>query len=301
MTRIFRLRNLILAILFVCIGWGGYRLNRHYNRLTDGFSVDGISAPMAYNAAWDTDPPTSEKRHEVEALLGQRFTYLAKGTQSFVFASEDDQYVLKFFKQMHLRLPWYREIASRIPLVNTIVQKKTQRRESKQEKIFSGCKLAYEDMQPETGIFFLHLNPTTDLPTTLTLVDKTGNAHVVNPNELSFYLQLKGTPLFHLFTDFRNRNDLAGAQEALQKLFDYLVLRSERGILDRDPAYAQNLGFIGNRAGNLDIGNLVKDPLIRNPIEYRRRIQEYLVDLRQWLVDWYPELVPTYDERLLAL
>jgi hypothetical protein len=119
----------------------------------------------------------------------------------------------------------------------------------------------------------------------------------VNPNELCFYLQLKGTPLFTLFTNFRNHGDLAGAQLALNKLFDYLIARSQRGILDRDPAYAQNLGFIGDHAANLDVGNLVEDPLIRNPVELRRRIHEYLVDLRMWLVHGYPELVPTYDAR----
>ena len=60
-------------------------------------------------------------------------------------------------------------------------------------------------------------------------------------------------------------------------------------------------GFIGRLAGNLDIGNLVKDPLIRNPVEYRRRIRDYLLEFRHWLLKGYPELVATYDARLEAL
>lgn len=295
------LRYPLAVLICIIIGWAGYRVERHYYKLNDGFSVQGISAPMTYKAAWDTAALDTEKHSQIQSILCQRFTYLAKGTQSFVFVSEDGRYVLKFFKQAHLRLPWYRELASGIPVVNQIVQNKTRRREAKQEKIYSGCKLAYEAMQPETGLFYLHLNPTTDLPTALTLIDKQGSVHVVNPNELSFYLQLKGTPLFALFLDFKDHHDLVGAQAALSKVFDYLITRSRRGILDRDPAYAQNLGFLGDQAGNLDVGNLVEDPLIRNPIEYRRRIQEYLVDLRTWLVNWYPELVPAYDERLSAL
>lgn len=298
-----RLRRygILLGVVIALAGWGGYRVNRYYHALTDGFSVAGISAPMTFNAAWETAPLSAEAQEQVVELMHQPFTYLAKGTQSFVFVSADDRFVLKFFKQMHLRLPWYRELVSYIPGLGQVVEKKVQRRCSKQEKIFSGCKLGYEDMQRDTGVFYLHLNPTTDLPNELTLVDKQGLVHVVNPNEFSFYLQLKGTSLFTLFTDYRHNGDLAGAQKALDELLSYLVERSERGILDRDPAYAQNLGFIGGRPGNLDIGNLVKDPLIRNPVEYRRRIHDYLMDFRHWLTKNYPELVETYDARIASI
>jgi hypothetical protein len=289
------------ALILGVVGLAGYGFNRLQNRLTDGFSVEGIRSPLTYDPNWSIAPLDASQQDLIHHILQQKFHYLAKGTQSFVFLSEDGQYILKFFKQRHLRNPWYSHLMSHLPVADRYVDKKIQRRESKREKIFSGCKLAYEEMQEDTGVLYVHLNPSTDLTGQLHLIDKLNRSYAVDPNELAFYVQRRGTPLYVAFTQFRDRQDLAGAQEALRRLFAYLVDRSQRGILDRDPAYAQNLGFLGTRAGNLDVGNLTKDPLVKNRVEYKRRIQEHLVDLRGWLIDHYPELVSTYDESLEAL
>lgn len=297
-----RVRTFLWTVLLLaCLGVVGYGINRWQNQLTDGFSVEGITSPLVFEPAWALEPLELQKKQEIEHLMEQPFHYLAKGTQSFVFLSEDGQHILKFFKQRHLRKPWYSSLLAHIPFATHYIDKKIERRTQKQEKIFSGCKLAYEEMQEETGVFFIHLNPSDDLPRELVLIDKLHKKNIVDPNHLAFYLQRKGTPLYTAFQQYRDRDDLAGAQSALNRLFAYLESRSQRGILDRDPAYAQNLGFIGERAGNLDVGNLTKDPLVKNRVEYKRRIQEHLIDLRGWLIVHYPALVPTYDESLEAL
>lgn len=287
----------VLLGLFV-LGAGGYGLNRLHNRLTDGFSIEGISAPFEHNPDWEVPPLTGERKEWLDKLLAQRFTYLAKGTQSFVFQSADGEYILKFFKQKHLRSPWYRDLLAPVPPLSRYVERAGLRRELKRDKIFSGCKLAYQEMQKDTGVLFLHLNPSQDLPKQLTLIDKLGRTQTVDPNGVAFYIQKRGRPLYVVFDECRLRGDAEVAKDSLDKLFDYLVDRSRRGILDRDPAYAQNLGFIEGRAGNLDVGNLTKDALVRNPVEYKRRVQEHLADLRVWLTRNYPELVGYYDARL---
>lgn len=287
-----------LALFILALGYGLERLN---NRLTDGFSPDAITAPLSDDREYAIAPLEAGQQQDIHRILQQQFSYLAKGTQSFVFASQDGRYIIKFFKQKHLRLPWYRSILSYVPIFNQYVDRKVQRRLLKRAKIYSGCKLAYDEMQEDTGVLYLHLTPSSDLPNPMTLVDKRGVEYQVDPNTLDFFLQKRGVPLYAALKDYRLRNDIQGAKQALAKLFDYLVDRSQRGILDRDPAYPQNLGFIDRRAGNLDVGNLTKDPLIRNRIEYKRRIQEHLIDLRQWLVTHFPELVPTYDDHLEAL
>ena len=286
---------------FLLIGIAVYGLNRWNNRLTDGFSLDAITAPLTVDASYAIASLSLKEQQNIDTILKQPFTYLAKGTQSFVFVSQDGQYVLKFFKQKHLRLPWYCSILSRVPLIAGYFNRKIERRELKRNKIYSGCKLAYDQMQADTGVVYLHLTPSSHLPHPITLIDKRGMQQEADPNTLAFFIQKQGVPLYQALDRYRIHHDVEGAQQALSKLFDYLVDRSKRGILDRDPAYPQNLGFIGDRAGNLDVGNLTTDPLIRNPVEYKRRIQEHLVDLRAWLLVNFPELMTTYDNTLNAL
>lgn len=293
-----QLRTLWILALAFLIGAAGYGMNRMHNKRTDGFTIEAITAPLDHNPAYAIPPMEPPQRQEIEQILSQTFTYLAKGTQSFVFLSSDKNYVIKFFKQQHLRIPWYCLTFANTPLVNHYMSRKVARRTLKRSKIYGGCKLAYDELQADTGVVYLHLTPSTDLPSPLTLIDKMGVKHEIDPNTVAFFLQRRGVPLYTAFMDYRERNDLAGANKALQQLFDYLVDRSRRGILDRDPAYQQNLGFIGGRAANLDVGNLTKDPLIKNRIEYKRRIQEHLVDLRSWMLIHFPELVPSYDASL---
>src|SRR5579872_1148087 len=70
---------------------------------TDGFSLSLIEGPLPLKEMdridWD---PVS-----IEQALSQPFHYLGKGRQSFVFASEDGKWVLKFFNQKYFQDPWY--------------------------------------------------------------------------------------------------------------------------------------------------------------------------------------------------
>lgn len=289
-----RRRGLLLLAALVIIGWSGYRYVRYVHRTTDGFSLAAISAPLANQASWAIQPLPTDKQQQVDALLRQCFTYFAHGGQSYVFLSDDGRYVLKLCKLKHLGTPWYADMVN-LPMIGPIVKGRLIKRERKLRSLFDGIKLAYEEMSADTGVLYIHLNTTSNLPHALTIVNKQGDTLVVDPNELTFYLQATGTPLFDLLIDYKRNHNLAGAQAALVKTFDYLVDRSHRGILDIDTSYPRNLGFIGDRAGNLDVGNLVRDPLIRNPLEYRRRIRDNMAALRVWIEEIYPELVASYD------
>ncbi len=287
---------LVLGILLCCYGGG-----RAYFHYTDGFSVSGISAPWTYDARWEVGSLSEAKRADLRDILSQKFYYLAKGTQSYVLASEDGRYVIKFFKQKHLRFPRWMETASSFPLVGDSLKRKRQRRSSKRDKIFAGCKLAYETMQKDSGVAYVHLNPSDWLDRELTIVDKLGLEHTIDPNAIAFYIQRRGESVHVAFQRFSQEEDFDGAKAALRDLFSYLEERSERGILDRDPNYINNLGFIDAKAGTLDVGNLTMDPMIKNRVEYSRRMIDHTAGFRGWLESQLPPVVEEYDAQIRRL
>lgn len=303
MNTLLKLGRWPYLILIICLALAGmlYGLGRVYFDATDGFSPSAFSAPLVYDEAWSIEPLDDKKRAEIQQILNQSFRYFAKGTQSYVLVSEDGKYVIKFFKQKHLQPPLLAQIGTHLPLVSAYATKVVERRKEKKDRLLRACKLAYDHLPVDSGLLYLHFNPTNYLQTPLVIFDKQGNKHSINLNKIEFYVQLKGVPLRKHFAHFRDAGDLDGAKRALIELFSYLEDRSRRGILDRDPNFGNNLGFFGERAGNLDVGAIELDVLIKNPVEYRRRILDHMESFRRWLMFEYAELLPSYEKNLEEL
>lgn len=287
-------RMLFLMVIGTVLALAGYGVGRTYFKLTDGFGPQELAGQFEYDNAWDIGPTSDE----VRKLLSQKYTYMAKGTQSYVLRSQDDKYVVKFFKKKHLNFPEWQETLSRLPVIGRIFSETKQRRNEKRKTTFAGCKLAYDYMPEDSGIVYIHLNTSNDLPQELTIVDKMGWEHQINPNECSFYIQKKGVALYPELQRFKASGDVIGASKALNDLFSYLIQRSERGIFDRDSNYINNLGFIEGNAATLDIGCITTDQLIRNPREYSRRIVEHTQAIRQWIEANFAELLPEFEKSI---
>lgn len=92
------------SILWFCVVFLiAYGAGRLYYRVTAGFTVGNITYALPYDSRWDIrDLNLAESKH-LDYILSQNFKYLGKGCQSYVFASEDGQYVLKFFKFQRFR------------------------------------------------------------------------------------------------------------------------------------------------------------------------------------------------------
>src|SRR5437868_4094151 len=86
----------ICVLLTVIVAlYGGGRL---YFYLTDGFAIENITSQYPYDVKRETRSITQAEQQQIHSILSQKFSYLGKGCQSYVFVSEDDNYVLKFFK-----------------------------------------------------------------------------------------------------------------------------------------------------------------------------------------------------------
>lgn len=296
-----RLKQLLTLCLWICLlAVAVYALNRWDNKITDGFSHEALLGPFPPDEEGNLTTLTPEERMRVETLFSQPFRYFAKGAQCFALESQDGSYVLKCFKQKHLDKTPTLRLLERIPFLEDYVKERLERRRKRWECMTIGCHAAYARLREETGILYLHLAPTQGLPL-VKIVDYRGVVKELDPNQFPFYLQKKGVPLRDGFRTFRQNKDLSGAKQALHALFVYLLHRSQRDVLDADPGYIHNLGWIEGKGTNLDIGKLIPCTWIKEPSCLHQDLTAHLATLRAFFQTEYPEMVDAYDEELAAL
>lgn len=295
-------RSAIIAVLYItaclAVGWGAVRL---FLDSTDGFYEAGVLVDFPCDDLW-LSKNQGISSEEAAMILQKPFSYFAKGTQSYVFLSEDRNYILKIFKAKHLNMPRLLESLNWLPILGPMIEAKSERRREKREKIFGGHLLAQSELL-SSGLLYCHFtrSPATENLPKLQVLDKSGTLHTFSPEAVSFLIQKRGIALTTQLQIYRNNGQFEKAQQALHEIFTYLSERNKSGLYDRDPAYAQNLGFIDGVATNLDVGNLQRREEIPQPSEIADEIRCRLYGLHNWLHLHYPELIATFDREIDSL
>ena len=159
------------------------------------FSEKTIQAHLSYQPRWDGRPQTDEEIKETEAALSQSYRFLGGGGQCFSFASQDGKYVIKFFKQ-----------------------KKIQKPQAKRERVFSAFQMSFDRLPAETGIFYIHLNPTGHLHKTLAFCDPDGKEHLLNLDGLQFVIQKRATLAIHRLEELMAKRDFGQGQTGYRSI-----------------------------------------------------------------------------------
>jgi hypothetical protein len=225
-----------------------------------GFSVSKISSNLPHHPDGDIEPVS------LDPVLSQKFTYLAKGTQSYAFVSEDQKYVLKFFKMRHfIPQTWLRYIP--LPLLNKYRWKKIDKREKRLKTFFTTLKTCYENYKEEAGLIAVHLNPTKALYPRVILVDSQGKEWPVDLNQVVFVLQEKAETIHDLLPILVRKGETQKIDQMRRSLLDLVARRCQKGFIDEDKGIADNYGFVGERLIQIDIGWLVQDENIKDHVE----------------------------------
>ncbi len=271
------------------------------NKQTGNFSVARIHSDLAYNPAWETTPLSVQKKAQMKQILDQKFHYLGCGGQCFAFASEDGQYVIKFFKHK-IRKPYSLFLRASLPApLEKKRLKKLNKALYKLDRDFTSYKIAYEDLCDETGLLFIHLNKGNDLDQTITIIDKIGIAHQIDLDNIEFVVQKRATLVYSYIEDLMTKGDVEKAKLALHSILDVIISRCKKGIFDEDARIHRNFGFIGSQPIFIDVGRFRRDPERKEPLVYKNDLENIIGRFRHWLEESYPELVSTLDEELYAL
>lgn len=278
-----------------------YGVGRLYFQLTGGFSVTNISSDFAYDPNRNTRSLTLEEKQEVDQALSQPYRYLGKGCQSYVFLSDDGQYVIKFFKYQRFRLqPWLIHFPS-LPAIVKYREEKIEKKREKLDRFFQSWKLAFEDLKDETGLVFVHLNKTQDLQKKLQIVDKLGLSHEVDLDQMEFCVQRRADMLCTTLLNYKERGDLSSAQQLIQNLLALILSEYHRGLADNDHALMQNTGVREGKPMHVDVGQFVHNEFIKDPTVYYQELFTKTYKFKLWLREAYPELATFLEEQLYGV
>lgn len=240
---------LVLLSLFLSLPFGAAKL-------TEGFRVSKMRLNWPANPKWETTLPAS-----LNEILEQPYSFLGKGVQSFAFLSRDGRYVVKL-----LRFDRKKDKSKYLPL-------------------FNACKTAYERLKEETGLIYVHLNPTNLNFPIFRCKDAIGRPFEINLNPIRFIVQKKVNDFEEVL--LQERHNPEAMKKRLDQFFDLIQTRASMGIWNKDPSLSRNFGFLDDRAIEFDFGNYRVDP----KLDPSREMQRYYKKMRHWLSKNAPEWV----------
>ncbi|NGX44984.1 MAG: hypothetical protein K940chlam2_00124 [Chlamydiae bacterium] len=263
------------------------RLDRHFFKSNASFSLNFIHSRLPNSPNWEI---CCKRRDLVDQILSQKFTYLTKGKQSFVFASEDGAYVLKFYRFPSALRPfsW---------LMRPFRKLSSHTREKLNESFLS-FKLAYEELREETGLVLVHMNKTNGIYRKVIVTDKMGVDHTVDLNNVSFLLQKRGEIFFSQFNSQAASSDLTGAKATIEKTLALFTSCWQKGAIDLDPILDKNFGLIDGNPFIIDVGQWKTPPSLPTLKEY---LLQMTASLEGKLSRESPELYLFYQETIEKL
>ena len=89
--------------------------------------------------------------------------------------------VLKFFKYQRFKPQEWLRYLTFLPGMEKYRQRKIEKKKNKLEGVFTSWRIAYEELRPETGVLYVHLNKSDDLPKAFKIYDKMGWGSISRP------------------------------------------------------------------------------------------------------------------------
>lgn len=217
-------------------------------KCTQGFRLAKLQLDFPSEPRWDfeLDP-------NVKSILDQPYHFLGKGAQSYVFESKDGKYVVKLFRFDRKKDP--QKIAC----------------------VFEACKLAYENLREETGLIYIHLNPTPEMLPLFEATDPLGRSIKIPLDPLRFAVQKKAESFEKIFLEAKG--DPIAMQKRIDQLRLLLQTRVAKGIWNKDPNLSRNFGFLEDRAIEFDFGNYRQNP----SLDQKKEITRFSKKLDHWL------------------
>lgn len=118
---------------------------------------------------------------------------------------------------------------------------------------------------------------------------------------MAFILQSYAKPIPETLLELKKNHQKEKAEQLINHLLGYLLLRREKGFTDKDPNFLSNFGLIDTRVVSLDIGGLIKDPKKDLSYFYGHELEKVKRKLLPLLKRYYPELADYADKRIQDL
>ncbi len=285
---------IILAVLLLFLFSLFLGIDRFMHSKSQHFSFSQIAA-FQENLQYSLPALDAEEQKKLDKILSQNFIFFAKGSHAYLFLSEDHKYILKLLKQDTLRpKSWLAYIpASFNPYYHEHRQKLR-----KQKKMFSAYKTAYTELKEETGLIYMHINPTRTLNRKITLCDKHDKQHTIDLDKTSFYLQKKARLIYPRISELMRLGDIEHAKNIISSVFQLIEYLGKKGVIDNTPTLYKNFGLINDKAVHIDIRKLKINRSHIHDECYKQQVATLTESFRRWIEKHYPELLDHFDAKL---
>lgn len=236
-----------------------------FRHLTRGFKIAKMQIDYPFDSRFELGQEISS---EILSILNQTFYYLGKGSQSFVFSSEDGRYVIKLFRYHH----------------------KSNERRSKVYPLLEATRIACQFAKEETGVIYAHLNLTEKQLPTIKIKDPIYRSFKIPLDEYRFVLQKK-------CTSFEQGMKGSSAESCIDAFITLVRGRIAKGIRDADSKIYRNFGFLDGKGVEFDFGNYEISRDLLQPENQRKEMLVYINRLRHWLENHAPDAVVYLDKR----
>lgn len=245
-----------------------------------GFTLSKITSYNPYNPKWEVSVTRSELS-EIQTILSQKFTYLASGNHCYTFASEDGEYVIKFFKQKQITPMTWKDY---LPIPNREAIRKN--RKEFRDRMYASYVIAATKLKEQTGTIYLHLTKSRQFSKKLLLIDQHGKGHSINLNKSEFLIQKRAQIGYSYLDEMLRQMNIEKAAFAIDSLFSLVATRCNLGILDDDCQLWKNFGFREGKAVEVDIGEFRYGS--SKTISLDREISYIAEQLSCWMNQHYP-------------
>jgi hypothetical protein len=285
------LKRLVVILLVVTA------LERFCYIQTGGFRLAKI---FPFDWKQTGEQPLAPLPEELLQTLDQPLNFLGKGVQFYVFETADQKYVVKFFKHFHFGLSSenLNKIHALLPFY--WIENVLKAREKRIQSIYSSSALAFRQYRSQTGLVYLHLQPTSSLNKTILIRDALKIEYSLDLDRIPFLIQKKAELPHPYFSRLLQEGNDTAAIEALQRLIRLIAERYHQNIANTDPVFKRNFGFINHDPIEIDTGSFIFNKNLKIDSYKNQQFFYEIQQLQSWIHDQFPNLEKTVEEALLA-
>ncbi|MBS0626503.1 MAG: hypothetical protein JSS32_10685 [Verrucomicrobia bacterium] len=267
----------LLALLLI---FGALKIPKNYFRWTGGFRWSKCELNLPNFPSWQSPLPNDQTLQ----ILSQPFIYLKRGSQSYVFTSQDGNYVLKIFAQPLLRRNMLERMNRPFPRPDL----------NRIREGLEGYRIASELPPSSTGIVYLHLNTTADLLPRAQFRDALGRTHLVSLDKARFVLQRKSAPLSIELKKLAQANRSEEIERLIDSYKEAIALRTSLSIKNWDTDFKHNFGILDGKVIEFDFGEFKIEPTL----DPSKELWTFLDRLRYWMGEFAPEYESAVQARM---
>lgn len=203
---------------------------------------------------------------EGATILAQPFYYWGKGSQFYVYLSNDHRYVLKIPRASKVRES----------LIDRMIGRTVRK-----ANLLTSMQIAQKHLAMQTALIVVHTEKLNDPIPSVLLYDHLHRGRRVDLNSVPFALQKYEHLLSSALTEAVDHNE---SKKILIAFLDLILLENKKGWMSTDSAFWLNFGYENGNALRLDVGSYV-------PLNYRFSWRRVTKPLFHWLRENDPSLV----------